>query len=61
MAARKPEVEITIERNELATQFQRLPLHLRPCRARPGTPDIARRWLITGNQDDITDIQNGDR
>jgi len=27
----------------------------------PGTPDIARRWLITGNQDDITDIQNGDR
>ena len=27
----------------------------------PGTPDIARRWLITGNQDGITEIQNGDR
>jgi len=23
----------------------------------PGTPDIARRWLITGNQDGITEIQ----
>ncbi len=27
----------------------------------PGTPDIARRWLITEIQDGITEIQNGDR
>ena len=32
---RKPQVEITIERNELATQLQRQPLHLRPWLARP--------------------------
>ncbi len=55
---RKPEVEITIERNELATQFQRLLLHLRPCRTRPWHIG---HWLITENQDDITEIQNGDR
>jgi hypothetical protein len=30
MAATKPELEITIERSRIATQFQRLPPHFRP-------------------------------
>ena len=32
--APKPEMGITIERNELATRFQRLPRHFRPHRTR---------------------------
>jgi len=32
---RKPEVEITIDRNELATRFQLLTQYLRPCWTRP--------------------------
>ncbi len=43
---RKPEAEITIERNELTKRFQRLPLHLRPSQpdmplTLPTVPDVA--------------------
>ena len=48
----KPEMEIPIERNKLATRFQRLYTHICDhaglvC----DTADIARRWLVSGIQE----------
>ena len=46
-----PEMEIQIERIEPSTRFQRLPLHLRPCRTVVcETADADRRWLVSGIQ-----------
>ncbi len=57
----KPEIEIKIERIEPATLFQRLPHICDYAGHVCDTGDADRRWLITGNQDGIIEIQNGDR
>ena len=52
MAATEPEVEITIEHNELATRYSNgYPNICDHAGSVPNTPGIARLWLITGIQD----------
>jgi len=48
----KPELEITIERNELATRFKGNPYICDQAGHVPNTPDITRRWLVTEIQND---------
>jgi hypothetical protein len=50
IAGCKPEIEITFERKEIATWFQRIPHIFDPARLEYNTADIARHWPITGTK-----------